>query len=73
MIKKSFIVLIASLASYSGLYAQNGSPDFATSDIKITRERDFAGTALYGFMNGGSDLFLEYGFRDLKALEITYK
>lgn len=73
MIRKNIILLIASLAFYSGLYAQNGSSDFSPSDIKITRERDFNGTALYGFMNGGSDLFLEYGFRDLKALELTYK
>ena len=73
MIKKNFILLVTSLAFYSGLYAQNGSSDFSPSDIKITRERDFTGTALYGFMNGGSDLFLEYGFRDLKALEIMYK
>ncbi|MHC1690628.1 MAG: DUF6599 family protein [Bacteroidales bacterium] len=73
MIRKNIILLIASLAFYSGLYAQNGSSDFSPSDIKITRERDFTGTALYGFMNGGSDLFLEYGFRDLKALELTYK
>jgi hypothetical protein len=73
MIKKNFILLVVSLAFYSGLYAQNSSSDFSPSDIKITRERDFTGTALYGFMNGGSDLFLEYGFQDLKALEITYK
>jgi hypothetical protein len=73
MIRKNFILLVALLAFYSGVYAQNGLSDFSPSDIKITRERDFTGTALYGFMNGGSDLFLEYGFRDLKALEITYK
>jgi hypothetical protein len=73
MIRKKFILLIVFLSLFSGLSAQNGSSDFSPSDIKITRERDFTGTALYGFMNGGSDLFLEYGFRDLKALELTYK
>jgi len=48
---------------------------FAQTDngITVIRERNFKGTALYGFMNGGSDLYLEYGFRDLRALEIKYK
>lgn len=73
MIRKNFILLITSLTFYSGLYAQNDLSLFSSSDIKITREREFTGTALYGFMNGGSELFLEYGFRDLKALELTYK
>ena len=36
-------------------------------------ERVFKGKALYGFMNGGSDLFLEYGFEELTALEVRYK
>lgn len=73
MIRKIFVLLIVSLAFYSGLYSQNDLSPFSSTDIKITREREFAGTALYGFMNGGSELFLEYGFSDLKALEITYK
>lgn len=41
--------------------------------IEIVRERDFEGTALYGFMNGGSDLFLEYGFQDLNIREVKYQ
>ena len=41
--------------------------------LKVKRERDFRGEALYGFMNGGSELFLEYGFNNLKALEIEYR
>ncbi|MDP3436316.1 MAG: hypothetical protein Q8S04_03670 [Bacteroidales bacterium] len=42
-------------------------------ELMVTRERTFTGTALYGFMNGGSDLYLEYGFKELRALEVTYK
>ncbi|HBG24517.1 MAG: hypothetical protein A2X17_03390 [Bacteroidetes bacterium GWF2_41_61] len=42
-------------------------------ELQVTRERTFTGTALYGFMNGGSDLYLEYDFKELRALEVTYK
>ena len=44
----------------------------AQNDPEITRERTFAGTALFGFMNGGSDLFYEYGFEQLVAREVNY-
>lgn len=55
-----FILITASLQGQSDAYS-------------ILRERDFKGEALYGFMNGGSDLYLEYGFQELRALEIEYK
>ena len=45
----------------------------STDEISVTRERTFVGEALYGFMNGGSELFLEYGFKELRALDVTYK
>ena len=41
--------------------------------LEITRERIFEGTALYGFMNGGSELFLEYGFQQLLEQRLTYQ
>ena len=41
--------------------------------IIINREREFKGEALYGFMNGGSELYLEYGFQTLNAIDIEYK
>lgn len=43
------------------------------SDITIEKERTFVGTGLYGFMNGGSDLYLEYGFEKLTTRDIKYK
>jgi hypothetical protein len=39
----------------------------------IKRERVFTGDGLYGFMNGGADLFLEYGVRSLLNRELSYK
>ncbi|WP_085536050.1 DUF6599 family protein [Massilibacteroides vaginae] len=40
--------------------------------IEVKRERVFTGTGLYGFMNGGADLFLEYGVRKLTTRDILY-
>ena len=41
-------------------------------DITVKRERVFTGTGLYGFMNGGADLFLEYGVRKLTTRDLVY-
>ena len=43
------------------------------SQVEIKRERTFTGTALYGFMNGGADLYNEYGFKELISREVIYK
>ncbi|MFA5849247.1 MAG: DUF6599 family protein [Bacteroidales bacterium] len=66
---KKNIILILAFCSLS-CFAARAQTD---EEIKVIRERNFKGAALYGFMNGGSDLYLEYGFRDLRALEIKYK
>ena len=44
----------------------------AESDVTVKRERTFTGTGLYGFMNGGADLFLEYGVRKLTTRDLVY-
>jgi len=46
---------------------------FCFSQVEVKNERVFTGTALYGFMNGGADLFYEYGFKELVSREIRYK
>ncbi len=43
------------------------------SDVQVKRERTFTGEALYGFMNGGADLFLEYGVSQLVTRDVLYK
>lgn len=40
---------------------------------EIKRERIFTGDGLYGFMNGGADLYLEYGVKSLINRDIVYK
>jgi len=51
----------------SAFYLINGF-----SQIEVKNERVFTGTALYGFMNGGADLYYEYGFKELVSREIVY-
>ncbi|MDF9828895.1 DUF6599 family protein [Parabacteroides sp. PF5-6] len=41
--------------------------------LSITRERVFTGAGLYGFMNGGADLYLEYEVYRLTNRDIEYK
>ena len=41
-------------------------------DISVKRERVFTGTGLYGYMNGGADLFLEYGVKKLTTRDLVF-
>jgi hypothetical protein len=40
---------------------------------EVKRERTFTGEGLYGFMNGGADLFLEYDVQSLVNRDVYYK
>ena len=42
-------------------------------DIEVKRERVFVEKGLYGFMNGGADLYLEYGVKKLTTRDLVYK
>lgn len=42
-------------------------------EVKVKRERTFPATAIYGYMNGGTDQFLEYGVQKLTVTELVYK
>ncbi|MBI1937157.1 MAG: hypothetical protein HYS25_03445 [Ignavibacteriales bacterium] len=73
-IKKSFLLLLITAAQ---IFAQQNDfpkislPDF--KDLKITRESYFDGSALWGYINGGADIFLEYGFDKLMLQEIEWQ
>ncbi len=45
----------------------------AYCQLSVTRERVFTGSGLYGFMNGGADLFMEYGVTELVTRDIEYE
>ena len=45
----------------------------SAQEPEIKRERVFSGDGLYGFMNGGAELYHEYGFKSLVNRDIVYK
>lgn len=44
----------------------------AAQEVEVKREREFTGSGLYGFMNGGAEQFLEYGVSKLIARDVVY-
>ncbi len=40
--------------------------------VEIKKQKEWPGESLFGFMNGGSELFLEYGFETMIEQELTY-
>ncbi len=44
----------------------------AQDKTEVLKQRNFKGTALYGYMNGGSDLYYEYGFKELDVTELEF-
>ncbi|MFA6713173.1 MAG: DUF6599 family protein [Bacteroidales bacterium] len=46
--------------------------DWKMDGVEIKKEKVYEGSALYGYMNGGSDLFFEYGFENLLVQTIIY-
>ncbi|HOI29329.1 MAG TPA: hypothetical protein PLZ15_06150 [Melioribacteraceae bacterium] len=63
------IILTVNIAALS----TDNFPKLNGSEIpgaKITREQIFDGSGLWGYINGGADIFLEYGFENLLLQEI---
>ncbi|MEA1898542.1 MAG: DUF6599 family protein [Bacteroidota bacterium] len=51
-------------------FAQQEMPKITAKDMKgleILNSREFTGNALWGYINGGADLYLEYGFDFLRV------
>lgn len=42
-------------------------------EMEVKKERTFPATAIYGYMNGGTDQFLEYGVQQLTVIDLVYK
>jgi hypothetical protein len=76
MIRSRPIVLILFLG-YHICQAQLPAdfPSITVSDlpgVTITEPRIFTGRALFGYINGGAELYLEYGFEAVTVVEIDY-
>lgn len=65
----SVLLSIIAIVLFATTMQAKGSDD----EIVVKRERQYKGEALYGFMNGGSELYLEYGFKHLRAIDVTYR
>ena len=70
---KFFYPLLFFFSAAALLYAQNELPKIEPADfdgIKINRSEFYDGSSLWGYIDGGADLYLEYGFDRLSAQEI---
>ena len=76
MIKYLLIIIITSLLS-AGLKSQVHEvlPSIDNNDLpeaKFSSVRTFSGESLYGYIDGGADLYLEYGFTGVIVKEFVY-
>lgn len=69
MIKKNYLLFALTLLSVvsTSLFGQS------QLDTTLLKHRQYEGEGLYGFMNGGSDLYYEYGFEFLKVENIKFE
>ena len=69
------ILLLLSFFCIQNIAAQAVIPEIKISDIpqgQITRTEYFDGSALYGFIDGGAELYFEYGFNKALVQEIQW-
>jgi len=72
--KFRILTLVLSLAFSSIAIAQSSFPTLKTNDlpgVEFTGTRSFTETSLYGYIDGGAELYLEYGFDTLVVTELT--
>jgi len=66
-------LLVLSCILVSGVAQNDNVPVIGKEDIPhltILSEQEFTGKSLWGYINGGADLYLEYGFKKLIVQEI---
>lgn len=74
--KKTFQLLIFLISFINYSFAQDIIPQLYEVDVpdgKITRTEYFDGNSLWGYINGGADVFLEYGLHKMLVQEILWK
>lgn len=68
-----FFLFLYIFSYYPSIYGQ-ALPDITPDEIpgyEITRNECFDGGSLWGYMNGGADIYLEYGFESLRVQEFN--
>jgi len=71
---KNILIFICLIFSIFSVFGQEGNiiPELTESDLKgseLIRNETFNGNSLWGYMNGGADIYLEYGFKGLRVQE----
>ena len=67
-----FMIIILFSCSYSTM--SQDIPEIRAEELpeyRLSRNECFDGKSLWGYMNGGADIFLEYGFDGLRVEEFT--
>ncbi len=68
MIRLSFIFGLSLICMFYTGYSQINQADIP--DAKVYPPSEYGGKSLWGYINGGADLYLEYGFSKLLVQEI---
>ena len=71
---KNILIFTCIIFSIFSVFGQEGNiiPELTESDLKgseLIRNETYNGNSLWGYMNGGADIYLEYGFKGLRVQE----
>lgn len=72
---KHFVLFLFFVISHNALFSQplDNLPQITLKDInniKITRNDIYDGGSLWGYINGGADVYLDYGFEKVRVQEL---
>lgn len=68
-------ILLFIAATTQFVFSQNEFPLLDSTDVPdavITRSERYDGNTLWGYINGGADIYLEYGFEAVQVQEISW-
>ncbi len=71
-----FFVVGLTVTTVSRAYSQDTIPELTLSDIPggtISRSEYFDGNSLWGYIDGGADIYMEYGFLKMLVQEIQWQ
>lgn len=70
--KKNFLLLVFGIVGLINVSGQEpGLNNGEINGVKIKRVRNFTGESLRGYIDGGANLYLEYGFSGLRVTEFS--
>ena len=72
--RKYYCLLLLGLTFYlSNAQESISLPGSTIPGLDIIKEAEYTQESLFGYMNGGAELYLEYGFEKLQVSELKYK